>query len=173
MTKEQHYSRNENQMYKHTASYILNNFASTSIAYFHQLGYYDGDESNLNNKKMYKKLEDTSDNLYYYYPFASFEYTANQQKTTIISNSLIVGTFNFVDPSESHTMHWAYDVIPYLIWGNDVFDNSTVAERFAWDKGSIHLYNYYRSQRGDTLTNHGSQIGTSLAELINQLSQGA
>lgn len=169
MTKEQHHSRNENQAGKHTLNDIVGNFNSTYIAYFHQLGLFNGDQSNYSNMKKFKTLDSVeNDSLYYYYPYASYEYTYNSSNTAIITNALIVGTFNFVDPSISNTMHWAYDVIPYLIWGNNEFDDSTVAERFAWDKGSF-LY-AYRAQRGETLIAHGSRIESDLEEVINQLS---
>ena len=70
----------------------------------------------------------TFNNLYYYYPYSSFErvFDSNGQ---LVTSPLVIGTFNYVDPSGGDgrvRLHWAYDVIPYLLWGNSSTDNSTM-----------------------------------------------
>jgi len=74
-----------------------------------------------------------------------------------INNALIIGTFNYCDSSYSQVLHFTHDVLPYLIWGNNQYDDSIFIERFAWEKnsGTVGFLSGYEWMllRGDTLIN--------------------
>ncbi len=174
LTRDQHYSRNtfqsSNIIYLPSTESGFRSFYSnyfTPAAFFHQLGLYDGDTSNLDNIKYtltYNMISEDQKtpqllSVFYKWPIASFEviYDNNGNKDI---DSLVMGTFNYFDPSNLLYIgeHWLCDVYPYLIWGNNEQDNSTILERFIWDHGSTSGESDWRMKRGSTLYNQQSPI---------------
>lgn len=136
ITMEQHYKRNVyNYTNVTTISQAENQGFSELIGnYFHRLGNTDGDYSNVDNVKYVK-----SNHLYSStYPSSSVEVIFNQN-SQVVTNPLILGTFNFVDAGVSINKHSAVDVLPYIIWGNNSQDPSKVKERIAWDYNSRNI----------------------------------
>ncbi|MBN2834776.1 MAG: hypothetical protein JXR48_07395 [Candidatus Delongbacteria bacterium] len=151
MTKEQHYYRYLNNETYQTLSEATNEgFTDASTMgignYFHQLGLFNEDSSNLSNAKYTK---DASGNQSIRWPDSSYEciYDENGQ---IDTNPLVIGTFNFFNGLNAG--HYAHDVMPYLLWGNSYNDNSTWLERIAWDCQSRNPYfTSWQTLRGNSL----------------------
>ena len=48
------------------------------------------------------------------------------------NDAVNMGTYNFISSSESGVGHMIADVIPYLAWGNDPNDPSSISARLGW-----------------------------------------
>lgn len=137
-------------------------------AYFHKLGAFNNDTSNLGNVKY-----TCTDNSNSTYPHGSYEviYTSNG---TIDGADIIEGTYNFVDGKYDANLHCNYDVYAYLLWGNSFEDNSLIKERLIWDENASgtgiwdfdgKLYQY----RGSTLYSKGSYNSYINSTILNTL----
>lgn len=151
ITKEQHYYRYlYNQTYQTLLEAEALGFTNATVLgignYFHQLGLFSGDTSNLNNQKYTK---DTVESVHDRWGNSTYECIYDEYGNLVI-NSLVVGTFNFFNGVNNG--HYAHDVIPYILWGNSYNDNSTWLERIAWDCQSRYLLDYgWQTLRGTDL----------------------
>ena len=152
--RNQHYGRNAcQQIFPNTENTFLNLYGNdesleTPRAYFHQLGLFDGDTSNLNNIKYTVNPETAILNKW---PNSTLE-AIYDENGNIDLNALVLGTFNFYKADVLYPNgHYVYDVYPYLFWGNSASDPSTIRERFIWDNGSSLSMNFWRSLRGESL----------------------
>lgn len=50
------------------------------------------------------------------------------EKGDLVTDPLNAGTYNFASPYQEE-LHLKYDVIPYLLWGNNSQDSSTFSDR--------------------------------------------
>lgn len=131
-------------------------------AYFHKIGEYDGDTSNVNNVK---------------HTSGAFEgfifevvYSSNKEGAKLVTSPTVMGTYNFSPPAKSEA-HRIKDVIPYLIWGNAADDNTSLKERFYFD------YDDYRggtnyTKRGNSLFNavsYGAYLSYNLDMLNDRI----
>lgn len=151
--RNQHYGRNSHQqIFPNTENSFLSIYGddeslATPGAYFHQLGLFNGDTSNLNNIK-YTVNPDAS--VLDEWPNSTSE-AIYDENGNIDLNALVLGTFNYYGSSSSLNLHYVYDVYPYLFWGNNASDSSTIRERFIWENGGSLLMNSWRSLRGASL----------------------
>ncbi|KAA6373865.1 MAG: hypothetical protein EZS28_030608, partial [Streblomastix strix] len=141
--------------------------ALVPATYFHRL-----QPENSGNIKLLKKTSYYDANLHLITE-GEFElvYTGNTASSTVVTNSLVKGTFNFgTEESYGQTdstfdfgitiygaPHYVKDVYPYLIWGNDFTDynNHSAFERFVWDKDSVNITNHqYHNLSGAALTSY-------------------
>lgn len=40
-----------------------------------------------------------------------------------------IGTYNYFDPVEQPALHFAFDVAPWILWGNSGEDSTNIFER--------------------------------------------
>ncbi len=81
------------------------------------------------------------------WPDSSFECIFNEAGG-IVTNPLVMGTFNFKNEIIGH---WTHDVFPYIFWGNTYSDPSKWYERVIWDSGSAGFRNNWRFLRHEDL----------------------
>jgi len=170
ITKDFHHRRNQFQVaFDPKERTFLKWFSvpygcSLKSAYFHQIATFNGDTSNLRNKKYVCRGEASfeEDKILESFPLAASEvvYTKGGALST---NHVVYGTFNFsVDTEE----HYLMDVYPYLIFGNSPFDTTTLRERLIWDYDArkINLFADLRKWRDPTLSSRfTARIHPSLA----------
>jgi hypothetical protein len=170
ITKDFHYSRNQFQVVfpglesEFRSELFAEYECDSKSAYFHQLAIFNGDTSNLRNKKFVCKAESSFviTEILESFPLAASEvvYTGAGSRVTQHTN---FGTFNFSVDTEEHYM---MDVYPYLLWGNSPYDSTTLKERLIWDYDSrrINLFDNLRKWRGDILfSRYSARIHPSLA----------
>ena len=84
---------------------------------------------------------------------------------------LILGTFNFFDGAGNQlNLHVMYDVLPYMILGNNEDDDSTITERLIWDYTSNNINALFFdlfSQKPQIVKAY--KRGSSLYEYINTI----
>ena len=170
INREFHYDRNQ---FNYVFNYIVDDIpgSETNYKYFHLLGNFNGDTSNLENIKTTIEEYSSSgyiDDITLMFENATSEaiYKEFENQYVLVTNPLVMGTFNFSSDTEEH---YRFDVYPYLIWGNLKTDRSTIRERFIWDKNSEDIfldpphYAYLGKFRGDFLYDHtNSRISPQL-----------
>lgn len=133
-------------------------FREDKDAYFHKIGEYDGDTSNVNNVKINSGAMEG-------YVF-EVVYSGSQVGATIVTSPTVMGTYNFSEPVLG-IAHRMMDIIPYLIWGNAENDNTTLKERFYFDYDEYSGGKNY-TKRGNSLFNAIS-YGAYLSYDLNTL----
>lgn len=152
ITKQEHYNRNVNNptdvpAIRDTDAAMILNYGMSwdGNAYFHKIGEFDGDTSNINNVKHTCNIG----NGFKY----EFVYSGAYKGAKLITSPTVMGTYNFASPTDSDK-HRIKDVLPYLIWGNAVDDNTSLKERFYFD--------YDDFQKGKNYTKRGASLFTSI-----------
>jgi hypothetical protein len=168
INRDFHYDRNQFNFVFDSVVYISPEEVSL-FNYFHMLGNYNGDTSNLNNIKIIADNHSSSgyiDDITLMFENATSEaiYKASGTQFVLVTEPLVMGTFNFSSDTEAH---YRFDVYPYLIWGNLNTDRSTIRERFIWDDNATKVYlglaNLLVTFRGNSLYYHEhAMISTQL-----------
>lgn len=163
-----HYNRNDNNpvvpKIRFSNSIMKSKYGMywDSNAYFHKIGEYDGDTSNVNNVKHTWNIQ----NGFKY----EVVYTGASEGDRIVTSPTVMGTYNFSEPIYG-ICHRIMDIIPYLIWGNAINDTTSLKERFYFDYDNYSGGKNY-TKRGNSLFNaitYGAYLSYDLDKLNDRI----
>ena len=58
-----------------------------------------------------------------------YEAIYNSKTKKEVTDPRDIGTYNFFDPVEQPALHVAFDVVPWILWGNSGEDSTNIFER--------------------------------------------